>query len=81
MFTSKPSQKSFLESFTIYLQEDQYIIMQHDFYQRPDKFQVINGDKRNSSSSELTYENKHGDWYLAPERNNSNHLFSYIGTI
>ena len=54
--------------------------MQHDLYQRPDRFQVVAGEwgTRNSSAGELTYANRHGDWHLAPEINETN-TFSYLG--
>ncbi|KAF6037342.1 PKHD1L1 [Bugula neritina] len=54
-------------------QEDDYVIMQQQLYQRPDRFRVAGNDESNSSEAELTAANYHGDWYL-----DDSLLFSYM---
>lgn len=50
-------------------QSDQYLIINHNFTQSPDRFDVI--DSRNGSTSPLSYSNnENGDWYLDNSTNN-----------
>lgn len=65
------------DNFLLYLiphtQPDQYVIINHNFTQSPDRFDVI--DSRNGSTSPLTYSNnENGDWYF----DNSTNDFYYI---
>lgn len=56
-------------------QSDQYVIMNHNFTQSPDRFEII--DKRNGSSEPLSFSsNTNGDWYFD---DSSNNLY-YMGT-
>ena len=52
-----------------------YIVIEQQLYQKPDRFHTVGGPSSNGSQSELTYEdNVHGDWHLS-----DNLTFSYIG--
>lgn len=52
-----------------------YVIVEQQLHQKPDRFQVAGGPMSNGSQTELTYEdNFHGDWHLG-----DNLTFSYIG--
>lgn len=55
-------------------QPDQYVIINHNFTQSPDRFRIIN--ERNGSSTPLSFgNNNNGDWYFD---DSSNNLY-YIG--
>lgn len=50
-------------------QSDQYIIINHNFTQSPDRFDII--DSRNGSTSPLSFsKNENGDWYFDKANNN-----------
>lgn len=52
-------------------QSDQYVIINHNFTQSPDRFDVI--DARNGSTSPLSFSNnENGDWYFD---NSTNDLY------
>lgn len=52
-------------------QSDQYVIINHNFTQSPDRFDVI--DSRNGSTSPLSFSNnENGDWYFD---NSTNDLY------
>lgn len=56
------------------MQRDQYVIVNHNFTQSPDSFQII--DTRNGSLTPLSFSNnRNGDWYF---NKSSNNLY-YIG--
>lgn len=44
-------------------QSDQYVIINHNFTQSPDRFEII--DQRNGSTAPLSFSNnENGDWYF-----------------
>lgn len=50
-------------------QSDQYVIINHNLTQSPDKFRII--DVRNGSSTPLSFSsNNNGDWYFDSNSNN-----------
>nr|XP_046273956.1 PKHD1 like 1, tandem duplicate 1 [Scatophagus argus] len=54
---------------------DQYVIINHNFTQSPDKFNII--DERNGSSTPLTFgDNNNGDWYFDDSSNNLYYIIS-----
>ncbi|XP_038580507.1 PKHD1 like 1, tandem duplicate 1 [Micropterus salmoides] len=54
---------------------DQYVIINHNFTQSPDRFRII--DDRNGSSTPLTFSNnKNGDWYFNKSSNNLYYIVS-----
>ncbi|XP_044027924.1 LOW QUALITY PROTEIN: PKHD1 like 1, tandem duplicate 1 [Siniperca chuatsi] len=53
---------------------DQYVIINHNLTQSPDRFRII--DERNGSSTPLSFSNnKNGDWYF---NNSSNNLYYIV---
>ncbi|XP_066278772.1 fibrocystin-L-like [Branchiostoma lanceolatum] len=47
------------------LPTDQYVIVYHNFTQKPDKFAIVPGQQTEGSLSPVTYEdNQYGDWYF-----------------
>ena len=63
-------------------QEDEFIIIQHNFTQLPDKFQVIPSigpDDMNSTETMVNNEdNYHGDWHFDPEERLLSFLSKYM---
>ncbi|KAM9340526.1 fibrocystin-L-like [Symphorus nematophorus] len=54
---------------------DQYVIINHNFTQSPDRFRII--DERNGSSTPLSYSsNRNGDWYFNDTSNNLYYIVS-----
>ncbi|XP_025757857.1 PKHD1 like 1, tandem duplicate 1 isoform X2 [Oreochromis niloticus] len=54
---------------------DQYVIVNHNFTQSPDSFQII--DRRNGSLTPLSFSNnKNGDWYFNKSSNNLYYIVS-----
>ncbi|KAK5854667.1 hypothetical protein PBY51_004842 [Eleginops maclovinus] len=54
---------------------DDFLIINHNFTQSPDKFRII--DERNGSSVPLSYSNnKNGDWYFNSSSNNLYYIVS-----
>ncbi|XP_040908783.1 LOW QUALITY PROTEIN: PKHD1 like 1, tandem duplicate 1 [Toxotes jaculatrix] len=54
---------------------DQYVIINHNFTQSPDRFRVV--DERNGSSTALSFSNnKNGDWYFNESTNNLYYMVS-----
>ncbi|XP_029369318.1 PKHD1 like 1, tandem duplicate 1 isoform X2 [Echeneis naucrates] len=54
---------------------DQYVIINHNFTQSPDRFRVI--DERNGSSTPLSFSgNDNGDWYFDDSSNNLYYIVS-----
>ncbi|XP_054461971.1 PKHD1 like 1, tandem duplicate 1 [Anoplopoma fimbria] len=53
---------------------DQYVIINHNFTQSPDRFRII--DERNGSATPLSFsDNQNGDWYFD---NSSNNLYYIV---
>uniref|UniRef100_A0A3B4U1D6 PKHD1 like 1, tandem duplicate 2 n=1 Tax=Seriola dumerili TaxID=41447 RepID=A0A3B4U1D6_SERDU len=56
-------------------ESDQYVIINHNFTQSPDRFQVI--DERNGSSTALSFSgNDNGDWFFDDGSNNLYYIVS-----
>ncbi|XP_042290990.1 PKHD1 like 1, tandem duplicate 1 [Thunnus maccoyii] len=54
---------------------DQYVIMNHNFTQSPDRFRIV--DERNGSSTPLSFsDNDNGDWYFDDNSNNLYYIVS-----
>ncbi|XP_044191170.1 PKHD1 like 1, tandem duplicate 1 [Thunnus albacares] len=54
---------------------DQYMIMNHNFTQSPDRFRIV--DERNGSSTPLSFsDNDNGDWYFDDNSNNLYYIVS-----
>ncbi|KAM7384668.1 hypothetical protein PAMA_011835 [Pampus argenteus] len=54
---------------------DQYVIMNHNFTQSPDRFRVV--DERSGSSAPLSFSNNtNGDWYFDDSSNNLYYIVS-----
>ncbi|XP_033493349.2 PKHD1 like 1, tandem duplicate 1 [Epinephelus lanceolatus] len=54
---------------------DQYVIINHNFTQSPDRFHII--DDRNGSSTPLSFsDNENGDWYFDDSSNNLYYIVS-----
>ncbi|XP_042362122.1 fibrocystin-L-like [Plectropomus leopardus] len=54
---------------------DQYVIINHNFTQSPDRFRII--DERNGSSAPLSFsDNENGDWYFDDSSNNLYYMIS-----
>ncbi|XP_076610974.1 PKHD1 like 1, tandem duplicate 1 [Chaetodon auriga] len=54
---------------------DQYVIINHNLTQSPDRFRII--DERNGSSTPLSFNsNKNGDWYFNDSSNNLYYIIS-----
>ncbi|XP_050924319.1 LOW QUALITY PROTEIN: PKHD1 like 1, tandem duplicate 1 [Lates calcarifer] len=54
---------------------DQYLIINHNFTQSPDRFRIV--DNRNGSSTPLSFSsNNNGDWYFDDSSNNLYYLVS-----
>ncbi|XP_056273684.1 fibrocystin-L-like [Pseudoliparis swirei] len=54
---------------------DQYVIINHNFTQSPDRFRVI--DDRNGSAAPLSFsDNENGDWYFDETTNNMEYIVS-----
>lgn len=54
-------------------QSDQYVIINHNLTQSPDKFRII--DERNGSSTPLSFSsNNNGDWYFDSDSKNLSYI-------
>lgn len=55
--------------FFLLTQSDQYVIINHNLTQSPDRFYII--DERNGSSTPLSFSNNNnGDWFFDSNSNN-----------